>query len=109
MSYATIEGHLNDLERKIAKGNAIAQKGNDIGLRDAMRLGAKSSAIAATLKKQITAYKVYIKRHTCTLCARALIIGTDLPAKRRGEQGDPKENDQDSRAHRGTTSSLGVK
>jgi hypothetical protein len=58
MSFAEIQKQLGDIERKVTKSNAIASKGDKLGLRDALKLGQKANSISSTLKKNIKAYEV---------------------------------------------------
>jgi hypothetical protein len=44
-AYSKITKNLDDVERKLTKGNKIAAKGTSLGYRDAIKLGAKSNSI----------------------------------------------------------------
>jgi hypothetical protein len=50
-AYSKITKNLDDVERKLTKGNKIAAKGSSLGYRDAIKLGAKSNSIVYVLLK----------------------------------------------------------
>lgn len=50
--------NLDDLERKVAKSNKIAQKGEKMGYGDAIKLGRKSNSITSTINKGVKEYDV---------------------------------------------------
>lgn len=52
--------HLDAVERKITKANAIAAKGDNLQLKDAIKLGRKSNSIVSTCKKGIKDYDVSV-------------------------------------------------